>query len=78
MDNIEPKIEPAIESKQEARSASLFQAIKMVLSAFIGIRKQNPQQELKVTPLQVVITGIIAGALFVFTVITVVRLVLSK
>ncbi len=50
----------------------------MVLSAFIGIRKQNPQQELKVTPLQVVITGIIAGALFVFTVITVVRLVLSK
>jgi hypothetical protein len=48
----------------------------MVLSAFIGIRKQNPEQEITVTPLQVVITGIIAGALFVFSVITVVRLVL--
>jgi hypothetical protein len=58
------------------KTASLFQAIKMVLSAFIGIRKQGQQQEIKVTPLQVVITGIIAAALFVFTVITVVRLVL--
>ena len=38
--------------------------------------KQNPEQEITVTPLQVVITGIIAGALFVFSVITVVRLVL--
>ena len=47
----------------------------MVLSAFIGIRKQG-RQEIKVTPLQVVITGIIAAVLFVFTVITVVRLVL--
>jgi len=50
----------------------------MVLSAFIGIRKQNQAQEIKVTPLQVVITGIIAGALFVFTVLSVVRLVLGK
>jgi hypothetical protein len=61
---------------QHPKKASLWQGIKMVLSAFIGIRKQNPEQEITVTPLQVVITGIIAGALFVFSVITVVRLVL--
>ena len=60
----------------ENRTASLFQGIKMVLSAFIGIRKQNPEQELKVTPLQIVITGIIAAALFGLTISTVVRLVL--
>jgi hypothetical protein len=48
----------------------------MVLSAFIGIRKQNPEQELKVTPLQIVITGLIAAALFGLTISTVVRLVL--
>ena len=60
----------------EDRTASLFQGIKMVLSAFIGIRKQNPEQELKVTPLQIVITGIIAAALFWLTISTVVRLVL--
>jgi hypothetical protein len=60
------------------RTATLFQGIKMVLSAFIGIRKQNPEQELKVTPLQIVITGIIAAVLFGLTISTVVRLVLSK
>jgi hypothetical protein len=60
---------------REPKTASLWQAIKMVMSAFIGIRRQ---QEVKVTPLQVVITGIIAAAVFVFTVVTVVRLVLSK
>lgn len=57
-------------------SASLFQGIKMVLSAFIGIRKQSPDQLIHVTPFQIVITGIIAAALFVFSVITVVRLVI--
>jgi hypothetical protein len=61
-----------------AKKTSLFQAVKMVLSAFIGIRKQGQQQELNVTPVQVVITGIICAVLFVFTVITVVRLVLGK
>ena len=64
------------EAPKGVKEATLFQAIKMVLSAFIGIRKQSQQQEIKVTPVQVVITGVIAAALFVFTVITVVRLVL--
>ena len=50
----------------------------MVLSAFIGIRRQDRQQEVRVTPLQVVITGIVAAALLVFSVITVVRLVLPR
>jgi hypothetical protein len=63
-------------ANEQPKTASLFQAIKMVLSAFIGIRKQDRGPEIKVTPLQIVITGIIAGALFVFTVISVVRLVL--
>ena len=47
----------------------------MVLSAFIGIRKAG-QQEIRVTPVQLVITGVILAALFVFSVLTVVRLVL--
>jgi len=48
----------------------------MVLSAFIGIRKQG-RQTLKVTPVQLVIIGVIAAAAFVFLVKTVVKLVLS-
>jgi hypothetical protein len=63
------------DAHKAVKTASLVQAIKMVLSAFIGIRKHG-KQEITVTPLQVVITGIIAGALFIFSVITVVQLVL--
>lgn len=63
------------DAPKAVKTASLFQAVKMVLSAFIGIRKQG-KQEVRVTPLQVVITGIVAAAIFVFSVITVVRLVL--
>ena len=63
------------DAPKEVKRASQFEVIKMVLSAFIGIRRKQ-QQEIRVTPLQVVITGIIAAALFVITVITVVRLVL--
>ncbi len=65
-----------MENPGKPKSASLFQAIKMVLSAFIGIRQQDPEQQIEVTPVQVIITGVIAAALFVFTVMTVVRLVL--
>lgn len=65
-----PKVTPL------PKTASLFQAVKMVLSAFVGLRKRQNGEELRVTPLQVVITGVIAAALFVFTVVTVVRLVL--
>jgi DUF2970 family protein len=57
------------------RKASLLQAIKMVLSAFVGIRKHGDHQKVYVTPVQIIITGVIAAVLFVFSVITVVRLV---
>jgi Protein of unknown function (DUF2970) len=62
------------DSSGQPKTATLFQTIKVVLSAFVGIRKH---QELKVKPLHVIITGIIAAALFVLTVTTVVRLVLK-
>jgi hypothetical protein len=57
------------------KQASMLQAVKMVLSAFVGLRKQGAQQKFNVTPLQVVVTGVILAAVFVFSVITVVKLV---
>lgn len=62
-------------AEPEQERASFFQAVKMVLSAFVGLRKQGPEQKLRVTPVQVVITGVILAALFVFSVISVVKLV---
>lgn len=53
----------------------MLQAVKMVLSAFVGLRRQGPEQKFNVTPLQLVVTGLIMAALFVFTIVSVVRLV---
>lgn len=60
---------------QEPQKASLLQVVRMVLSAFLGIRKRADHEKIVVTPLQVIIVAVIAGAMFVGTVVSVVRLV---
>ena len=57
------------------RKANLFQVVRMVLSAFLGIRKRAEHEKIEVTPLQVIIVGVMAGAVFVATVVSVVQLV---
>lgn len=61
---------------QGPRKATLFQVLRMVLSAFLGIRKRSEHEKLEVSPLQVIIVGVIAAALFVLTVVSVVHLVI--
>jgi len=58
------------------RKASLFQVVRMVLSAFLGIRKSADHEKIVVTPVQVIVVGIMAAAMFVGTVVSVVRLVI--
>ena len=64
-----------MKEKKDNRS-NLFQAIKMVLSAFIGIRKHAADSSVVITPFQVIVTGVIVAALFVCAVITVVHFAL--
>lgn len=58
------------------RKATLFQVVRMVFSAFLGIRKRTEHEKIVVSPVQVIIVGVMAAALFVGTVVTVVRLVI--
>ena len=58
------------------QKASLLQVVRMVLSAFLGIRKRADHEKIVVSPLQVIIVAVIAGAMFVGTVVSVVRLVM--
>lgn len=57
------------------RKATLFQVLRMVLSAFVGIRKRGEPEKIEVTPVQVIIVGIIAGAIFVGTIVSVVQFI---
>jgi len=58
---------------EERRRATLLQVVGMVLSAFLGIRRRAEHEKLDVTPLQVIVVGVIAGAVFVGTVVSVVQ-----
>lgn len=60
-------------------SASPLQVAKAVFSAFIGIRKKNEHEAdiERLKPMQVVIGGLIGGALFVLSVVFLVRIVTS-
>ena len=57
------------------QKATLFQVVRMVLSAFLGIRKRAEHEKFAVTPAQIIIVGILAGAIFVGTIVSVVRLI---
>ena len=57
------------------QKASLLQVVRMVLSAFLGIRKRTDHDKIVVSPVQIIIVAVIAAAMFVGTVVSVVRLV---
>ena len=61
------------------RKASMLQVAKAVLSAFIGIRRRAAHEEdaVTITPLQVIVAGVIGAAIFVAILITLVRYITS-
>lgn len=61
------------------RKATPLQVAKAVLSAFIGIRKRAAHEEdaVTITPLQVIVAGLIAAAIFVASLVTLVRYITS-
>ncbi|MCE2999302.1 MAG: DUF2970 domain-containing protein [Betaproteobacteria bacterium] len=58
------------------RKANFFEVLRMVLSAFLGIRKRAEHEKIEVSPGQVIAVALLAAAFFVFSVVSVVRLVL--
>ena len=65
---------------QVQKKASLPQVAKAVFWSFLGIRKRSDYEtdSVELKPQQVIIAGLIGAALLVFTLILLVRLVISK
>jgi len=61
------------------RKASPLQVAKAVLSAFIGIRKRAAHEHdaVTITPVQAIVAGIIAAAVFVLSLVLLVRWITS-
>lgn len=66
-------------SPQPPSKAGTAQAVKAVFWSFLGIRRRRDYEDdaAKLTPVQVVVTGLVMGLLFVLSVLLVVRLVLA-
>ena len=64
---------------EPTRKATPLQVAKAVLSAFIGIRKRaaHEQDAVTLSPVQVIIAGVIAAAVFVLSLVMLVRFITS-
>ena len=62
------------------RRASLAEVLRMVLSALFGVRKRSDHERAaaRIAPWQIVLVAVGLVALFIFTLITIVRIVTSR
>lgn len=57
------------------KQGSFLDAVKTVLSGFIGVRRGATHEEQKISPVHVIIVAVICVVAFVLTLVTVVRIV---
>jgi hypothetical protein len=59
------------------RRAGLLDVAKTVLYGLIGVRRKSDHESVRIRPLQVIVAAIVLVALFIFTLLTIVRIVLG-
>lgn len=57
------------------RKASFLDTVKTVLSGFIGVRRKADHERAPLNPVHIVIAAVVLVALFIFTILTIVRIV---
>ena len=62
---------------QAPRRAGAFDVAKTVLSGLIGVRRKADHEGVHIRPLQVIVAAVVLVALFILTLLTIVRIVLS-
>ena len=69
----------ASEPAERPRRATPLQVAKAVASAFVGIRRRAAHERdvVTITPLQAIVAGVIAAAIFVASLVLLVRFVTS-
>jgi len=58
------------------RKASFVDTVKTVLAGAIGIRRKSDHERAPLNPVHLVIAGVLFAVLFVFTLLTIVKIVL--
>ena len=60
------------------KPTSFLDVVKTVLAGAIGIRRKADHERAPVKPAHIIIAGIVFAVLFIFTLLTVVKIVLSQ
>ena len=53
----------------------MMAVLKTVLSGLVGIRRKSDHDNVRVRPLQLIVAALVLVAVFIFTLITIVRIV---
>jgi len=59
------------------KRASFLDTVKTVLFAFIGVRKLDAHDKAQINPVHLIIAAVLFVVLFIFTIRTIVRIVVS-
>jgi Protein of unknown function (DUF2970) len=59
------------------RRAGPLDVLKTVLYGLIGVRRKADHESVRITPLQVIVAAIVLVVLFIFTLVTIVRIVVA-
>ena len=59
------------------RKATFLDTIKTVFAGAIGIRRKDDHERAPVNPAHLVVAAVVFAALFIFTLLTIVKIVLS-
>ena len=59
------------------KRSSFFDTVKTVLSGFLGVRRKADHERAPLNPVHLIIAAVMFVVLFIFTLLTVVRIVLS-
>jgi hypothetical protein len=66
-------------TRDTTRTAGFFDTVRAVLWSFFGVRRKSDYEKdaARLNPVHVIIAGVVAAALFVFTLIMIVRAVVG-
>ncbi len=66
--------------KTPQKSASFLQVVKAVFWSFLGIRRraEHESDALKLKPAQVIVAGLVGAAVFVLSLVLLVRFIVSR
>ena len=70
----------AVESDPRLKSASPLQVAKAVFWSFLGVRKRAEHEKdlVRIRPAQVVIAGLVGAAIFVLSLVLLVKFIISR